>query len=168
MTYCFDLDGTLCSHEKNYIEAKPYHNRISLVNKLYRKGHTIIINTARGSTTGRNWETSTKEQLICWGLKYHTLYVGTKPTADYYIDDKAIHSDKFFPNKRLETIKTMIKKHLVAIYGVYFILFFFCTFYSFQLHEALIILAATIFGALAGPLGTIITSVIAAIIILIL
>ena len=37
----------------------------------------------------------TKNQLKSWGCKYHNLILG-KPHADYFIDDKGIHSDDFF------------------------------------------------------------------------
>jgi hypothetical protein len=37
----------------------------------------------------------TKMQLGIWGCKYHELVLG-KPSADYYIDDKAIESNEFF------------------------------------------------------------------------
>ena len=39
----------------------------------------------------------TEIQLSLWGCKYHQLHLG-KPSADYYIDDKGIHSDDFFGN----------------------------------------------------------------------
>ncbi len=96
-TYCFDLDGTLCTtHTDDYSQAEPFHHRIDQVNDLYDAGHTIIIDTARGSKTGRNWWLVTRKQLDLWGLKYHQLRVGRKIAADYYIDDKAISSSKFF------------------------------------------------------------------------
>ena len=63
-TYCFDLDGTLCTNtEGDYENALPYTERISIVNDLYEKGNTIIIETARGSKTGIDWNQITKNQL---------------------------------------------------------------------------------------------------------
>ena len=50
MIYCFDLDGTLCTHEEDYAKAMPFSDRILLVNALYEQGHKIIVDTARGST----------------------------------------------------------------------------------------------------------------------
>jgi hypothetical protein len=99
MTYCFDLDGTLCSHEQNYSNAKPLNNRIEILNKLYNEGHRIIIDTARGSETGINWLDTTKRQLEEWGVKYHELRVGRKISADIYIDDKGINDKNFFENE---------------------------------------------------------------------
>jgi len=97
-TYCLDLDGTLCSHEENYEEAQPYLGRIKKINKLYKK-YKIIIDTARGSETGINWEEITKKQLKKWGVKYDILRVGKKIYADYYIDDKGINDKDFFKLK---------------------------------------------------------------------
>lgn len=96
MTYCFDLDGTLCTNtEGKYDEAKPFLDRISVVNNLYELGNTILIDTARGSTTKIDWYELTKEQLSNWGVKYHKLRVGVKLTADLYVDDKSINENFF-------------------------------------------------------------------------
>ena len=97
MIYCFDLDGTLCTNTNgNYAQATPYDERIAKVNKLYAGGHSIIVDTARGGTTGLNWYEFTVEQLKEWGLKYHNLYVGTKLHADVFIDDKGLSDTDFF------------------------------------------------------------------------
>ena len=97
MIYCFDLDGTLCTNTNgSYDSAEPFLERIKIVNNLYDKGDTIIINTARGSTTGIDWYDLTKNQLSKWNLKYHKLFVGIKIEADLFIDDKAISDKQFF------------------------------------------------------------------------
>ena len=98
--YCFDLDGTLCKlNGLNYENSEPYQSRIELVNELFDNGHTIIIETARGSETKIDWCKKTEEQLSNWGVKYHKLRVAVKLSADYYIDDKAITDTDFFQNK---------------------------------------------------------------------
>ena len=92
MIYVFDLDGTLCrTAGTDYMGAKPYPERIARVNELHRDGHTIIIDTARGSGTGEGWKARTAEQLARWGVKHHTLRCGVKFPADVYIDDKAMN-----------------------------------------------------------------------------
>ena len=97
MKYCFDLDGTLCqTNGCDYMDAKPIISRISLVNSLYDKGNEIYIETARGSGSGINWLKQTKDQLDGWGLKYHKLRVGTKFSADIFIDDRAMSDGVFF------------------------------------------------------------------------
>lgn len=97
MIYCFDLDGTLCTNtEGEYIKASPYLDRIDIVNSLYDSGNTILIDTARGSTTKINWYELTENQLKEWGIKYHTLRVGVKLNFDILIDDKCINDTLFF------------------------------------------------------------------------
>lgn len=101
--YVFDLDGTICKWNKTKSfpngraeDATPLPKRINKVNRLYDKGHTIIIDTARGSVTGKDQTELTKKQLKEWGVKYHELRVGTKTYGDWYIDDKAISDREFF------------------------------------------------------------------------
>jgi hypothetical protein len=99
MIYCFDLDGTLCTNTGgSYENATPFVERIGVVNKLYDSGNNIIIDTARGSTTGIDWFDLTKKQLEEWGVKYNSLYVGRKLHYDIIIDDKAINDLVFFKN----------------------------------------------------------------------
>ena len=47
--------------------------RIKLVNKLFDEGNTIIIDTARGSVSGKNYFFFTVNQLKSWGVKFHTV-----------------------------------------------------------------------------------------------
>jgi ribonucleotide monophosphatase NagD (HAD superfamily) len=104
ITYVFDIDGTLCTLSGGrYEEASPIVRRIDIVNELYNKGHTIILNTARGmGRTKNNSELAdkmfrglTEKQLESWGVKYHTLFMG-KPSGDIYIDDKGEKDENFF------------------------------------------------------------------------
>lgn len=95
--YVFDLDGTLCrTKDGNYTISVPYRKRIKAVNKLFDDGHTIIVDTARGSESGIDWLNFTGRQLEKWGLKFHTLYAGRKPYGHFYVDDKAITDKEFF------------------------------------------------------------------------
>ena len=97
LTYCFDLDGTLCSNTNGeYDKATPIISRINKVNMLYNDGHIIKIETARGSTTKIDWYDLTKNQLRTWGVLFHELRVGMKVHADLFIDDKAINDIHFF------------------------------------------------------------------------
>jgi hypothetical protein len=97
MIYCFDLDNTLCNTKGNYYEeATPKEERIAFVNKLYREGHTIIIDTARGCVSGKNWFYFTLEQLKGWDVKFHTLRTGVKFGADIFVDDKGFNDKDFF------------------------------------------------------------------------
>lgn len=94
-TYAIDIDGTLCTHEKDYSKARPYKQRIETVNKLYDLGHKIILHTGRGGTTGKNWQKVTEKQLSNWGVKYHKLYFKGF-YYDYWIDDRACNCMPFF------------------------------------------------------------------------
>ena len=92
-TYCFDIDGTICSKNNlEYEKAKPFKDVIKKINALYNEGNNIIFLTARGFVTGINWREVTENQLKKWKVKYHKLYFG-KPDADIYIDDKAVNID---------------------------------------------------------------------------
>lgn len=92
MIYCFDIDGTICSTEKNYYrDSVPDEVVIKEINKLYEMGHTIKMFTARGSVSGIDWTSFTKSQLEEWGVKYHELIMNQKPHFDLLIDDKCIN-----------------------------------------------------------------------------
>jgi CMP-N,N'-diacetyllegionaminic acid synthase len=102
MIYVFDLDNTLCDTKRksdgnwDYINAEPFEERIKKVNSLYNDGNYIIIETARGCVSKKNWYEQTYNQLIGFGLKFHELRTGVKFNADFFIDDKAINSELFF------------------------------------------------------------------------
>ena len=95
LTYCFDIDGTLCSQEEtDYRLARPILARVQKVNELFASGHRIKLFTSRGSRSGHDWEEATRMQVHEWGLFFDELIMG-KPHADFFIDDKAVHSDSF-------------------------------------------------------------------------
>ena len=94
--YCIDIDGTICTNTNgNYEKAEPFPDRIEQINQLHKEGHTIILFTARGTSSGVDWEEVTKKQLNEWGLFYDELLFG-KPEADIFIDDKAEDVFKWF------------------------------------------------------------------------
>tara|TARA_R110000751_G_scaffold237113_1_gene338207 strand:- start:1232 stop:2572 length:1341 start_codon:yes stop_codon:yes gene_type:complete len=86
-TFCFDIDGVICSTNCHYEDAIPNIEVIKKINLLYKSGCIITINTSRGFKSGINWSEFTENQLKKWGVKYHKLLL-QKPAADYYIDDK--------------------------------------------------------------------------------
>lgn len=99
MVYVFDLDGVICTHEKDYAKAYPYRKVISKINALARNGHTIIIDTARGTETGIEWKHITEEQLKEWGVQYDFLRCGVKFAADWYIDDRGVNITDFMEDE---------------------------------------------------------------------
>lgn len=112
----FDIDGTICSQEKDYKDALPNKRMISLLNKKYEEGYKIILNTARGFETGIDWSDITIAQLEAWGVKYHDLYFG-KPAGDLYIDDKAREASTWQPEiSCINTInKSWGKEYLLSL-----------------------------------------------------
>ena len=103
MKYCFDLDGTICDtpirvgdNKPIYAESSPIPFMVEQVNRLFNEGHKIIIMTARGRGSGIDWTQWTTKQLDMWGVKYHELEpMFHKPTADIFIDDKAINVEEW-------------------------------------------------------------------------
>ena len=97
MNYCFDLDGTICNtptkdDKPAYLDSNPIPFMVEQVNQLFDEGHKIIIMTARGRGSGKNWTDWTTKQLDMWGVKYHELEpMFHKPTADLFVDDKGIN-----------------------------------------------------------------------------
>lgn len=88
-----DIDKTITSgdYSTNYDQALPNYENIEKVNKLYDKGHTIIMWTARGTLSNISWFNVTMGQLNDWGVKFHELRMG-KPAYDVLIDDKVYNS----------------------------------------------------------------------------
>lgn len=82
-----DIDGTICTQEKDYKDAKPIQENIDKINALYDSGNTIVYWTARGSTSGIDYAELTKGQLEAWGCKYNWLN-RSKPSFDLLIDDR--------------------------------------------------------------------------------
>jgi hypothetical protein len=104
ITYVFDIDGTICENTfGEYHLAKPFLDRIKVINDLFDAGNRILFLTARGmGSSGNNesiarakWQALTESQLDLWGVKYHYLYLG-KPSGDIYIDDKGKNDRDFF------------------------------------------------------------------------
>jgi len=102
---CFDLDEVICNNTKyknsnliNYNKSKPIRGAVKAINKLYDRGHTIIIYTARGMTRYKGNVSLVKKKLSkltinslkTWNLKYHKLVFG-KIAYDVIIDDKSIN-----------------------------------------------------------------------------
>ena len=81
-----DFDKTLTGGEESYItEAaeEAVEEMVEWVNYQYRRGHTIIVWTARP------WEAAqeTVARLTEWGVDWHGLRM-EKGHADVYVDDK--------------------------------------------------------------------------------
>ena len=95
--YYIDLDGTLCNTTaSNYPESTPIQERIDFVNQLKSEGNCITIWTARGATSGIDWEELTRQQLSDWNIRHDVLLM-KKPNYDVYLDDKSYNISAVFP-----------------------------------------------------------------------
>jgi CMP-N,N'-diacetyllegionaminic acid synthase len=88
---CVDIDGILATlvTDLDYGNCRPNREAIDAINTLAAAGHRIILHTARGSQSGRDWKQSTEAQMRQWGVHYDEIVFG-KPAADLYIDDKLV------------------------------------------------------------------------------
>jgi nucleoside-diphosphate-sugar epimerase len=90
-TFIVDIDGVIAglTPDNEYRLATPLTDNIERINRRYDAGDRIVLFTARGSTTGRDWRAVTEAQLRAWGLRYHELLFG-KPAGDFYVDDRML------------------------------------------------------------------------------
>ena len=96
-----DIDDTICDYTSSsltYEQAIPNNRRIDIVNKMYDQGHHITLWTGRGTLSGIDWYSLTKQQVDSWGVKYHELKMG-KPAFDILVDDKALTNLEQLVNK---------------------------------------------------------------------
>jgi len=127
MRYIFDLDNTLCDTKKNgdgnwnYLDSKPFKERIDIVNGLYEEGNYIVIETARGSVSKKNWYEQTYNQLVSFGLKFHELRTGVKFNGDIFIDDKGVNSEEFFKQKNINVVNIYPKKTNITLFNEIFV-----------------------------------------------
>ena len=92
--WCFDLDNTLVRTEgSDYENSQPIEAAIKKVQEYKRNGDHIIIMTARGSGSKKDWREFTEKQLLDFGIPWDQLIVGLKPGGvDFFVDDKAINA----------------------------------------------------------------------------
>ena len=103
MRYCFDIDGTICSTDCHYEDAKPYKEVIDKINSLYNLGNIIILFTSRGTGSGIDWTELTKKQVYNWGVKHHELLLG-KPRYDIFVDDRAINNKEWYKQNNIKVV----------------------------------------------------------------
>ncbi len=82
-----DLDGTICSEEKQFSRslARPIEGAVESLKKLKSSGYHVIIYTAR---SWAEYE-MTKDWLDKYKVPYDQLILG-KPQGDFWVDDRAI------------------------------------------------------------------------------
>ncbi len=98
-----DIDGTLTEQAafpdiykitneqlmEEYEKAKPRKEMVKWVNKMYDRGFTIVLNTARSDL----FQAQLKRWLKKYKIKY-TYYRMGKVYADIYVDDKSIRPEE--------------------------------------------------------------------------
>ena len=116
ITYCFDLDGTICNTvDKQYANSTPYFEVINKINELYDAGNKITIFTARGGTSKIDYRDLTLSQLTKWNVKFHELIDKNKPHFDVLIDDKAINAKTWREQNNIfidDEVNNHIRKYL--------------------------------------------------------
>ena len=122
--WCFDLDNTLINTKgSDYENATPIPEAVAKVQKYWARGDHIIIMTARGSGSKKDWREFTAKQLTEFGIPYHQLIVGLKPGGvDVFVDDKAINSLDWLADEEraLARIETKEHKRGVQVFDPYF------------------------------------------------
>ena len=90
-TFVFDIDGVIATvvPGNDYARAGPIEENVAAINRLFNVGHRIVLFTARGYVTGKDWRDLTERQLKDWGVRYDQLVFG-KPAGDFYIDDRSV------------------------------------------------------------------------------
>lgn len=125
--YVFDLDNTLCDTKKkdnnhwDYLGSKPFKERIKKVNELFEQGDYIIVETARGSVSKKNWYEETYKQLVDYGLKFHELRTGVKFNGDLFVDDKGINSEIFFDESNFEILESNPHQTKIHLFNEIFV-----------------------------------------------
>ena len=122
--WCFDLDNTLINTKgSDYENATPIPEAVAKVQKYWARGDHIIIMTARGSGSKKDWREFTAKQLTEFGIPYHQLIVGLKPGGvDVFVDDKAINSLDWLADEEraLARIETKEHKRGIQVFDPFF------------------------------------------------
>ena len=87
MQLIVDIDGTICSEERQFSRsmASPLENAVEAIARLKAEGHTISLYSSR---TWAEYD-MTVDGLTRHGVEYDQLILG-KPVGDFWIDDRAI------------------------------------------------------------------------------
>ena len=124
MRWCFDLDNTLVRTQgSDYENSTPIEAAIKKVQEYKRNGDHIIIMTASGSGSKKDWREFTEKQLLDFGIPFDQLIVGLKPGGvDVFVDDKAINALDWLADEEraLSRVETKEHKRGVQIFDPYF------------------------------------------------
>lgn len=108
LTFCFDIDGTLCpikKKEEEYIDLVPYKDMIDKLREYKEGGAKIVLFTSRnmnsyGGNIGLINANTAKvllKWLDKWDIPYDEIIYG-KPWPGhkgFYVDDRTVRPDEF-------------------------------------------------------------------------
>lgn len=108
LTFCFDIDGTLCpikKKEEEYIDLVPYGEMIDKLREYKEGGAKIVLFTSRNMNSyGGNIgliNANTAKILLKWLEKWEIPYdeiIYGKPWPGhkgFYVDDRTVRPDEF-------------------------------------------------------------------------
>lgn len=108
LTFCFDIDGTLCpikKKEEEYIELVPYKEMVDKLREYKEGGAKIVLFTSRNMNSyGGNIgmiNANTAKVLLKWLDKWEIPYdeiIYGKPWPGhkgFYVDDRTVRPDEF-------------------------------------------------------------------------
>lgn len=108
LTFCFDIDGTLCpikKKEEEYIDLVPYGEMIAKLREYKEGGAKIVLFTSRNMNSyGGNIgliNANTAKILLKWLEKWEIPYdeiIYGKPWPGhkgFYVDDRTVRPDEF-------------------------------------------------------------------------
>ncbi len=108
LTFCFDIDGTLCpikKKEEEYADLVPYSEMIDRIRHFKEGGARIVLFTSRNMNSYKgnvglinaNTAPVLLEGLKKWDIPYDEIIYG-KPWPGhkgFYVDDRTIRPDEF-------------------------------------------------------------------------
>lgn len=108
LTFCFDIDGTLCpikKKEEEYIDLVPYKEMIDKLREYKEGGAKIVLFTSRNMNSyngnigliNANTAKVLLKWLNKWDIPYDEIIYG-KPWPGhhgFYVDDRTIRPDEF-------------------------------------------------------------------------
>ena len=108
LTFCFDIDGTLCpikKKEEEYIDLVPYKEMVDKLREYKEGGAKVILFTSRNMNSyngnigliNANTAKVLLKWLEKWDIPYDEIIYG-KPWPGhhgFYVDDRTIRPDEF-------------------------------------------------------------------------
>jgi capsule biosynthesis phosphatase len=108
LTFCFDIDGTLCpikKKEEEYIDLVPYREMVDKLREYKEGGAKVVLFTSRnmnsyGGNIGLINANTAKvllQWLEKWDIPYDEIIYG-KPWPGhkgFYVDDRTVRPDEF-------------------------------------------------------------------------